>query len=75
VILAYSWRSMVSSMGKEHGQNRGPTVSTAMIFVRGSSLTSVWKPRLLIILMVCWLIRFCLDIYWFLFPHSGFLFY
>jgi hypothetical protein len=25
VILAYSWRSMVSSMGKEHGQNRRPT--------------------------------------------------
>ena len=25
MILAYSWRSMVSSMGKEHGQNRGPT--------------------------------------------------
>ena len=25
MILAYSWRSMVCSMGKEHGQNRGPT--------------------------------------------------
>jgi hypothetical protein len=25
VVLAYSWRSMVCSMGKEHGQNRGPT--------------------------------------------------
>jgi hypothetical protein len=26
VVLAYSWRSMVCSMGKEHGQNRGPTI-------------------------------------------------
>jgi hypothetical protein len=25
VVLAYNWRSMVCSMGKEHGQNRGPT--------------------------------------------------
>ena len=25
VVLAYSWRSMVCIMGKEHGQNRGPT--------------------------------------------------
>jgi hypothetical protein len=25
VVLAYSWRSMVYSIGKEHGQNRGPT--------------------------------------------------
>jgi len=27
VILAYNWRSMVCSMGKEHGQNRGPIMS------------------------------------------------
>ena len=25
MVLAYTWRSMVCSMGKEHGQNRGPT--------------------------------------------------
>jgi hypothetical protein len=25
VVLAYSWRSMVYSIGKEHGQNRRPT--------------------------------------------------
>jgi hypothetical protein len=25
VVLAYSWRSVVYSIGKEHGQNRGPT--------------------------------------------------
>ena len=24
--MAYSWRSMVYSIGKEHGQNRGPTI-------------------------------------------------
>jgi hypothetical protein len=27
VVLAYSWRSMVYSIGKEHGQNRGPTTT------------------------------------------------
>jgi hypothetical protein len=31
VVLAYSWRSMVCSMGKEHGQNRGPTMTVLVI--------------------------------------------
>jgi hypothetical protein len=25
VVLAYRWRSVVYNIGKEHGQNRGPT--------------------------------------------------
>jgi photosystem I P700 chlorophyll a apoprotein A1 len=32
VVLAYSWRSMVCSMGKEHGQNRGPTKGLTPFF-------------------------------------------
>jgi hypothetical protein len=25
VVLAYKWRSVVYNIGKDHGQNRGPT--------------------------------------------------
>jgi hypothetical protein len=32
VVLEYSWRSVVYSMGKEHGQNRGPTMYQHMIY-------------------------------------------
>jgi hypothetical protein len=27
VVLAYKWRSVVYNIGKDHGQNRGPTIA------------------------------------------------
>jgi hypothetical protein len=38
VVLAYSWRSVVYSIGKEHGQNRGPTSTSGLVHTQSGNL-------------------------------------
>jgi hypothetical protein len=41
VVLAYEWRSVVYNIGKEQGQNRGPTVpGSDAIFVASCLATA-----------------------------------
>jgi hypothetical protein len=51
VVLAYKWRSVVYSIGKEHGQNRGPT-SLIFFVVINSYLYAVWHLLVLQVLII-----------------------